>query len=747
MESRLQTIINRILQRQKDQMTFAKTLMTGLFAGTMMVIMTVTYASLIFSGELNAFIGNGVALGLTSVIVIGTILTVLSSSSHLIIQIDDDTAPVFALLLTILAASLPATLTADQLLTNLLAALFAATLLAGVTLTIFGIFKFGNFVQFLPYSVMGGYFAAVGWLLVMGAIAMITNTELMSVAAFKLLFTQELLWQWVPALAIGVWLRAMSSRVSTGLLLGGTVTITIIGFFTLQHFQGNSPQELMDAGRLIGPFSIENQSLLNPVYQLDWSAVEWKATFGTSGSAASITLISLLSMILCISGLSLSTRRELDINHELKIAGLANIASSGFGGMAALPSLSISNLAYEVHPAASRMIGATAICVAIATFYFGMDAVAHLPKLVLGALSIYIGLGFLMDWLVGGYKKFGPLEYSVIPIILIVSIFAGFLQGVVTGVIASIVLFVIKYSRIKVIRYQATGAELRSNLVRDAEQNTVLNRFGDQTRIFTLQGYLFFGTAGSLYRSVLDSIEGEAHQHVKFVILDFSQVIGVDSSATLNFEKLSQRLAERKIFLLSTGLQASVLEILRRGSHDRYGNAFLMQYPDLDRGMEWCENELLRDNKFQESHRRGIFERMEETLPDASDSATLATYLKKQDVVAGQLLASIGDQSDSVFFLESCTASAYIIDSSGKERRVSGAGRGAIYGEIGFFLNIPRTATVRVDSEGAIYVLSHTALGKMEREQPEMAAAVVRYIAQIVTERLVDTTKALRSVL
>ena len=415
--------------------------------------------------------------------------------------------------------------------------------------------------------------------------------------------------------------------------------------------------------------------------------------------------------------------------------------------MAALPSLSISNLAHEVHPSATRLIGITAILVAILTFYFGMDAVAHIPKLVLAAMSIYIGLGFIMDWLIGGYKKFGPLEYSVIPIILVVSIFAGFLQGVVTGVVASIVLFVIKYSRIKVIRYQATGADLRSNLVRDVEQNTVLNKFGDKTRIFTLQGYLFFGTAGSLYRSVLESIKGEDSEHVKFIILDFSQVIGVDSSATLNFEKLSQRLAERKIFLLSTGLQASVLEILRRGSQDGTGNAFLMQYPDLDRGMEWCENEILRDEDFQTSQKRGIFERIGDSLSGEDQLDKLALYLHKEDVSSGQLLTDIGDKSESVFFLESCTASAYILDSTGNERRVSGAGRGAIYGEIGFFLNIPRTAIVRVDSEGEIYKLTHTALAQMEREEPEIAAVVVRYVAQIVTERLVDTTKALRSVM
>lgn len=713
----------------------------------MMVIMTVTYASLIFAGELSKFVDQGIALGLTSVIVIGVFLTFLSRSRHLVVQIDDDTAPVFALLLTILAASLPATLSAPELLANLLAALFIATLLSGITLTIFGIFRFGSFVQFLPYSVMGGYFAAVGWLLLIGALVMLTNVKLDSLANIKSLFSVELLALWLPALVIGVWLRLMSARMNVGVLLGGTVVFCIAAFYALHYVLGNSPAELMAAGLLIGPFAEQGRSLLEPITGLDWSAVKLQTSLGTAGGIASITLISLLSIILCVSGLSLTTRRDLDINHELKVAGVANITSGVLGGMSALPSLSISKLAYDIHPAASRIIGVTATIVGIVIFYFGMDAIAHIPKLVLGALSFYIGLGFVKDWLIDGLKKFGAVEYSVIPIILVVSIFAGFLQGVVTGIVAAIVLFVIKYSRIRIIRYEASGAEFRSNLARDAEQSRILKKSGDQIRVFTLQGYLFFGTAGSLYSNVLESIDDPRNDAIRYVILDFAQVIGVDSSATLNFEKLAQRLVERKIFLITTNLKKDVLDILRRGGLDLDGNAFLIQHIDLDQGLEWCENNILSTEQSATRVRRGIFERISDTLQTPSRLHQLAHYLEKSKVSAGQVLTRIADKSDRVFFLESCTASAYIMDSNNIERRVSGAGRGAVYGEIGFLLGIPRTALVRTDTEGEIYVLSREGLAEMEREEPELAAAIMRYLAETVTERLASTTSALRAVL
>lgn len=747
MASPLQEILTRINQRSNADVSYVGAVATGIFAGLMMVIMTVTYASLIFAGNLSQFVDHGVALALTSVIVIGLFLTLFSRSSHLVVQIDDDTAPVFALLLTILAASLPDTLTAPELLTNLMAALFVATLISGITLTLFGIFKFGGLVQFLPYSVMGGYFAAVGWLLLIGAITMLTGVHIDSITHFLDLFSQNTIWRWLPAVVIGVWLSVMSRRVNPGILLGSTVVVTVAAFFGLYAALGYSPSELMDQGHLIGPFSEQGRSLLTPFTSIAWSQLHFEASFGTAGGVASITLISLLSIILCVSGLSLTTRRDLDINHELKVTGLANITSGLTGGMSALPSLSISQLAYEIHPAASRIIGVTSVMVGIVIFYFGMGIIAHTPKIILGALSIYIGLGFVRDWLVDGVKKFGLLEYSVIPIIMVVSILAGFLQGIVTGIIAAIILFVIKYSRIRIIRYEASGSELHSNIVRDSEQSQILQLEGDQIRVFTLQGYLFFGTAGALYHNVVEKIKDPANSNIQYVILDFAQVIGVDSSATLNFEKLAQRLVERKIFLITTNLQQSVLQILRRGGLDLESNAFLIQHVDLDQGLEWCENNILENLQSEAADRRGIYEHIEESISDPAQLVRLKDYLILEPVAEGEVLTRMADVSDKVFFLESCTASAYIIDSNGVERRVSGAGRGAVYGEIGFILGIPRTALVRVDSKGAIYSLSRESLTKMEKDEPELASAIMRYLAETVTERLASTTGSLRAVM
>jgi SulP family sulfate permease len=70
-----------------------------------------------------------------------------------------------------------------------------------------------------------------------------------------------------------------------------------------------------------------------------------------------------------------------------------------------------------------------------------------------------------------------------------------------------------------------------------------------------------------------------------------------------------------------------------------------------------------------------------------------------------------------------------------------------VFGELGFYLGVPRTATVKADDAGLIYVLSLEALGRLEAEQPEVAAGFHRYMANLLSERLMFTTKTLRAVL
>jgi SulP family sulfate permease len=70
-----------------------------------------------------------------------------------------------------------------------------------------------------------------------------------------------------------------------------------------------------------------------------------------------------------------------------------------------------------------------------------------------------------------------------------------------------------------------------------------------------------------------------------------------------------------------------------------------------------------------------------------------------------------------------------------------------VLGELGFYLNAPRTASVIADGPGRAYRLTADALSRMENRHPALAAALHRFMADLMAERLLRTTHTLEAVL
>jgi len=345
------------------------TLATGFFTGLITVIISVSYASLIFSGELEPYLSHGIALSIVGIVVVGLMQVLFSQSSHFIAQVDDDTAPVFVLMTGFLLAALPATLSLDQALSHVLAAVLIATLVAGLTLAIVGYFKLGSLLQFLPYSAVGGYFAAVGWLLLFSTLDLLVNYELTGPTDLLHLFENgETVLKWLPALLLAVVLHYFSTRINVASLLVMAILGSTFLFYVIAFSLGNDVESLQTSGFLTQPLSSKPDGLFTPILGVFSGKMDVSILFDNSASIATISLMALLSFTLCVSAIGLSARQELDPNKELKVVGMANVASALVGGLFTLPSVSTSKLSYELHPAASKLVGLACVITALIVF-------------------------------------------------------------------------------------------------------------------------------------------------------------------------------------------------------------------------------------------------------------------------------------------------------------------------------------------------------------------------------------------
>lgn len=112
--------------------------MPGLFAGALVVIMSVSFSALIFTGSLSGYVAQGIALAINAAIIVGLSISLFSRCQPVISMADEDTAPVFAVLVAFIVAATPAASGPGDLFATALAAIIVSTIVAGMGLTILG---------------------------------------------------------------------------------------------------------------------------------------------------------------------------------------------------------------------------------------------------------------------------------------------------------------------------------------------------------------------------------------------------------------------------------------------------------------------------------------------------------------------------------------------------------------------------------------------------------------------------------
>ena len=485
-------------------------LTTGLVVGVVEVIIAISFAALIFAGELSPFVPSGITLALIGAIITGIVITLLTTIPGTVSGIQDAPTAILAVMSAAIVTSMPAGASGSETFITVVVVIAVTTFLCGLFLLGMGYFNLGGLVRFLPYPVVGGFLAGTGWLLVTGSITMMTGTA-SSLSNLSTLIQKEALWLWLPGLALAIILLVLLNRFNHQLLLPGLVIGVIMLFFVGMWISGYSISEINESGWLLGPFPEGNL-----LQSLSWSAVaeiNWNLVFSQAGSMVVVLVLSAVSLLLNASGLELETRKDTDLNQELRAAGISNIIAGFFAGLIGYQQLGLSAMNQKLG-AHTRLTGLFAAGVCVAALVAGTAFITFLPKFVLGGLLLFLGLSFLYEWVYQTWYKLPKADYLVIILILVIIASVGFLEGVAVGIVAAIILFAINYSQVDVIKHSLTAETYQSTIARPKLHKRLLRRYGKQILILELQGYIFFGTANQLLDQIREHIASYSDSHL-----------------------------------------------------------------------------------------------------------------------------------------------------------------------------------------------------------------------------------------
>ena len=675
-------------------------LSAGLIVGLSAVIYSISYGALLFSEALVTSVSFAITAAMITAI-IGALFGVISEEKTFISGPDSNTISVMAGSMAALASIVGSTaLTVNfALVTVTLTSIFSALLfyaLAGMRLA--------GMVRYIPFSVMAGFLASTGWLMCSGALNIIAEIPL-SVPGLEAFIEQPFHPELLFSLAVVAALQWLSRWISTALLIP-LVLITATAGLNLFLASGLCTGDACSHETWM--FSGLSDAQWLPPWQLDYSALQITTLIQMLPSILMVSFVGLLTILISLASLEMSLRKEFDLNRVLKIHAVTACIGTFLGGFLGILSVGRTTLNQATGGGALSGIIAAGIC--LAALIGGSGALAYVPKAALGGLLLFLGLGMIKQWLWDQRKSATGSELAEIALILTLVANYGYLVGFGAGLVISCIIFITTYSKIPLVSLATDLSVLTSAVVRPTHQMGILRSHGQAVHIYRLRGYIFFGSAARI-----DQISRALDFGlIDCVILDFSDVSGIDRSAISVFQRALRRHSEspcRFYFVHTPETEQALKTIpLDAGMENN-----IHYFPVLDEALESAEDHLLR--KHPDS---GEINHCFDFLESPSERATFLSYCTPRQVSAGELLCREGEFSDAIYFVESGSLS--VIKMAGQvQRRLAKLSKGAMAGEMAFYTDDARTATIIAAEDSLVRILDKDSLLRMRKGHPLLA--------------------------
>ncbi len=703
-----------------------------------------SYAKLIFHGQMADYFAAGLGITLVSQIVL-LIVNSLFSSDHATLMIPQSpTAVIQGMIASSLVAAAPPDMSPEALFPLVYWIISLSSLCTGGFILLLGITRAAGLVRYIPYPIVGGFLAGLGWVIFNAGFAVGVDHRV-SAHTLPILLEDGVVMRWLPALVFASCTLLLQARNRNMMIMPVMILVAVALFYAWAQLVVGDVAALAAAGWFLPgvPEPINWQPL-------DLTAIAWidaDMIGASAGGILTLLIVCALNVFFRASAQELISGRELDLNRESAVNGAANMASGLVGGIVGYHG-TLSSALVEMTGVYGRLVGIILALMFWLTLMFGSALFSLMPRFLPAGLLMFFGLQFMKDWLLDSWFKLPRQDYVIVVVIALATALFGLLPGIGLGLALAMSFFVLEYSRMDVIKQQLSGSVHRSNLDRSFAENRFLQREGKKILILRLQGYLFFGTAYRFYEHVKLIISDEADEPLRYIALDFKSVRGFDASTVSDFKKLKQLSDRHGIELLFSSVRPHLQPLLAGGGILERESGGPLFFDDLDHALEWCENALLDGAALFGATVVTVEQQLaQHALIDNRDVSALYRYLERVETSAGDVVVRQGDESDALYFIESGRVDVLLQGDGPDVLRLRSMTAGAIIGEVGFYLKKARTASIVVTEAGVLQRLSLKALQAMKATDPHTASALHMFITCVLSERLSNSNRVIQELI
>jgi SulP family sulfate permease len=695
-------------------------LAAGLTSGLALLVAQVAYGSLIFSGQLAPYSSQGIGLVLFGNFAACLIIALLGGFRGAISGL----SPALVIVMTQVGAAMGAE--GDTLFVTTAFAFVVAAVVTGVGCLLIGRFGLANLVRFVPYSVAGGFVAGIGGAVCLAALSLM-GAE-MDWRAIPGLVQPPELWRWGPGAAFGLALYLAMKRWGRPLILPAAVAVAVGAYHLALAVLGISGNEARAEGFLLTGTS--EASLWPALGPADLASVDWTALAVQLPAVLLLMMVALTIVILNLAGLEMAANRDLDWNREFRATGIANVVA-GLGGGTTASMIVPASIRSKLFGATTRLTGIVAASVIAASLFLGDGMLNLVPVPLVGGILFFAGLGMLDEGLVRTRRRLPRVEYGVILAVAGVTVLVGPFEGMAAGMLATLVFFAVRLSRLDPFGSHGTVRELRSTRMRSVPDRVILQEDGARALVWRLRGYIFFGSVYSLAHQLAKSLRGDPRPTC--IMLDYTDVTGFDFSAVNVLVRFLQSAGATGVtVVLSAPSRQVTIGLERNLSPSEF--AALRVEPNVDRALEQCEEIVIeawkRSASTIDGHRASVLERAAADLDRHLDRRIrfeelvdeLRSWLKARRYASGEALAGPGVAGGGLQLLTSGRASAH--DGAGTRFHQYSPGD-AIWPVDPLDEGPP---AVRADTSCETMLLTPVVRRRLEKDEAGLALKLYRYL-------------------
>jgi sulfate permease, SulP family len=709
----------------------------AMLSSVVTVLGTVAFAAMIFSGPLAKVVPLAFLTFLAGSALSGLLVGLFSRFYCNLSSAQDESAAILATYASGLASM--NVIDEGAAISTMFAVIVLSTASFGLVLLLLGTLEWGKYTQLIPYPVVGGFLAGVGMMMLTATIQFLSGVTV-SIESLPQLLSWETALRWLPSLIAAGLLYWWISHVRSVLLLPIALLCILVLFYTIAAALSFSPESLRESGFIFA--SIPEGGAMDAMKWLSVTRIDWGVVLEAKDEIGALILVCTIGASLATTALEIGAEVELEPNRELRAHGLSNLASALVGGIPAF-TLAGPSLTYFRLGASSRLMPILRALLALALGVAGLNLLGFVPKIVVGTLLILFSFGLVDEWLVRARHRLSVTDYVFVLIIAGIIVLAGFLPGVGAGILIAVTDFLIKYSKLNVIKAELSGRDYRSDVERPLRADSILREAGGRVIAFEIQGFIFFGTAIGLLERIRASVRAST-QKVDYVILGFANVDGLDAAAHFALRKLHNFAKAENICLLFSGLTSENTKTLQAASV--LDDDQSLRFASTAMAVEFVENCLLKPFG-GDGDAISAEDALVAIIGERDKARVLLPYFTLNDIRAGDPVFHEGDDADGSILLVRGNLSAHLDLGGGQSVRLRKFLPGTLTGEMAFYTGSKRSASLVADTDATIGVISSESIRRLSLDQPAVAAEFHQMMARLMANRIMSMNAMLRTLL